>query len=266
MLPSLPQFGISSLFMFFVLSTRYLIVSSLLYWLLWVRRPQSWEVRRLHDMDERKSKMKSEIRWSLLSCFIFALPSGFMMEMIALGQTKVYINPIQYSWAYLPISLFIYLFLHDTYFYWTHRWLHIPSIYRRFHKIHHESINPTPWTSFSFDPVESMMTAIIIPILIFIIPIHISMVGLLLTLMTIFGVVNHTGYEVYPLSWMRGLWNEHWITPTHHTLHHHKFNCNYGLYFRFWDKLMDTDVMIKTPFMNEIPLVKKNNEMDSSPR
>jgi Delta7-sterol 5-desaturase len=251
MLPNLTQFGISSLFMFFVLSTRYLMVSSLLYWLLWVRRPQSWEVRRLHDLDERKSKMKSEIKWSIFSCLIFALPSAFIMEMIALGQTKVYVNLTEYDWFYLPLSLFVYLFLHDTYFYWTHRWLHLPSIYRRFHKVHHESINPTPWTSFSFDPVESMMTAIIIPILVFIIPIHISMLILLLTLMTIFGVVNHTGYEVYPRSWMRGFWSQNWITPTHHTLHHHKFNCNYGLYFRFWDKLMNTDVMVNTPFLLE---------------
>jgi Delta7-sterol 5-desaturase len=249
MLPSLRQFGISSLFMVLVLTTRYLLVSSLLYWLLWVRRPQSWEIRRLHDMNKRKSKMKSEIKWSLFSCLIFALPSAFMMEMISLGHTKVYLNFLDYGWLYLPLSLFIYLFLHDTYFYWTHRWLHIPSIYRRFHQVHHESINPTPWTSFSFDPVESMIQAIIIPLLVFIIPIHISMVGLLLTLMTIFGVVNHTGYEVYPHSWMRGFWSKHWITPTHHTLHHHKFNCNYGLYFRFWDKLMNTDVMIKTPFI-----------------
>ncbi|WP_235335012.1 sterol desaturase family protein [Aphanizomenon flos-aquae] len=169
-----------------------------------------------------------------------------MIEMINLGYTKVYLNFMDYGWVYLPLSLFIYLILHDTYFYWTHRWLHIPSIYRRFHQVHHESINPTPWTSFSFDPVESMMQAIIIPLMVFIIPIHISMVGLLLTLMTIFGVVNHTGYEVYPYSWIRGFWGKHWITPTHHTIHHHKFNCNYGLYFRFWDKLMNTDIMVKT--------------------
>lgn len=245
------QFAISTLFMFAMLSTRYLIVSSVLYWLLWVRRPQSWEVRRLHDLDRRKSKIKNEIKWSIFSCLIFALPSAFIMEMIALGQTKVYINPMEYGWLYLPVSLFIYLFLHDTYFYWTHRWLHIPSIYHRFHKVHHESINPTPWTSFSFDPVESIITAIIIPILVFIIPIHISILFLLLILMSIFGVVNHIGYEVYPRSWMRGFWGENWITPTHHTLHHHKFNCNYSLYFRFWDKLMNTDVMVKTPFILE---------------
>ena len=251
MLPSLTQFAISILFMFFVLSIRYLVVSSFLYWLLWVRRPKSWESRRLHDLDGRKSKINSEIKWSLLSCLIFAVPGALMMTLIVSGYTKVYFNPLEYSLLYLPLSLFIYLFLHDTYFYWTHRWLHIPRIYRRFHQIHHESINPTPWTSFSFDPFESVIQAIIIPILVFIIPIHISMVLLLLTLMTIFAVINHTGYEVYPRSWMIGFWGKNWITPTHHTLHHHKFNCNYGLYFRFWDKLMNTDIMIRKLGVNK---------------
>jgi sterol desaturase/sphingolipid hydroxylase (fatty acid hydroxylase superfamily) len=87
------------------------------------------------------------------------------------------------------------------------------------------------------------MQAVIIPIMLLIIPIHTSMLILLLILMTVFGVINHLGYEVYPRSWMKGFWAEHWITPSHHTLHHHKFNCNYGLYFRFWDKVMGTDVI-----------------------
>ena len=29
----------------------------------------------------------------------------------------------------------------------------------------------------------------------------------------------------------------------HHDLHHKHFSCNYALYFRFWDKLMGTDIM-----------------------
>ncbi|NET02891.1 MAG: sterol desaturase family protein [Sphaerospermopsis sp. SIO1G2] len=245
MLPIITEFLIFSLFIFFTLSFRYLTVSSILYWFLWVHRPQSWEKRRLQNLDRHKQKIKTEIKWSILSCLIFAPIVALMMEIIEAGYTKVYLNPLEHGWLYIPISLFIYLFLHDTYFYWTHLWLHTPQIYRRFHKVHHESINPTPWTSFCFDPLESFLQAIIIPILLFLIPIHISMLVFLLILMTIFGVINHTGYEVYPRSWMRGFWNQYWITPTHHTLHHHKFNCNYGLYFRFWDKLMNTDVMKK---------------------
>lgn len=243
MLPIITEFTILTLVIFFSLSLRYLIVSFLLYWLLWIRGPKSWENRRLQDINRRKNKISTEIKWSILSCLIFSPLVALTMKIIETGHTKVYFDPLEYGWLYLPLSLFIYLFLHDTYFYWTHFWLHQPKMYRRFHKVHHESINPTPWTSFCFDPFESIIQAIIIPILLLIIPIHISMVVLLLILMTLFGVINHTGYEVYPSSWILGFWNQYWITPTHHTLHHHKFNCNYGLYFRFWDKLMKTDLM-----------------------
>ena len=41
---------------------------------------------------------------------------------------------------------------------------------------------------------------------------------------------------------MRGFLGRHFITAAHHNLHHTKFRCNYALYFRFWDKVMRTDV------------------------
>ncbi len=30
-------------------------------------------------------------------------------------------------------------------------------------------------------------------------------------------------------------------SSTHHNMHHHKFNGNYGIHFRFWDKLFGTE-------------------------
>ena len=35
-------------------------------------------------------------------------------------------------------------------------------------------------------------------------------------------------------------------TATHHQLHHDKYNCNYGLYFRLWDRLLGTDAGLGT--------------------
>jgi lathosterol oxidase len=243
MLPNMIKFTVLTIIIFCALSLRYFLVSWPLYWLLWTRRPRSWEKRRLQEIKENSQNIKTEIKWSIVSSLIFSPGVALAMTIINNGYTRVYTNPLEYGYLYLPISLLVYLFLHDTYFYWTHLWLHNPKIYRRFHRIHHQSIKPTPWTSFCFDPLESIMQAVIIPIMLLIIPIHTSMLILLLILMTVFGVINHLGYEVYPRSWMKGFWAEHWITPSHHTLHHHKFNCNYGLYFRFWDKVMGTDVI-----------------------
>jgi sterol desaturase/sphingolipid hydroxylase (fatty acid hydroxylase superfamily) len=60
-------------------------------------------------------------------------------------------------------------------------------------------------------------------------------------LMTINSVFNHAGWEVYPKRWVDGWWGRHIITASHHNLHHTKYRGNYGLYFRFWDKVCGTD-------------------------
>ena len=61
--------------------------------------------------------------------------------------------------------------------------------------------------------------------------------------MTVTSVINHTGYEIYPDSWLKSLFGKHVISASHHSLHHEKYSCNFALYFRFWDKLMGTDLM-----------------------
>jgi len=54
-------------------------------------------------------------------------------------------------------------------------------------------------------------------------------------------VYGHLGYEIAP-KWFRRTWLfEIMNTSVHHNLHHSKFIGNYGLYFRFWDRLMKTE-------------------------
>ena len=59
--------------------------------------------------------------------------------------------------------------------------------------------------------------------------------------MTFSSTINHAGVEIFP----RGFAN-HWIGrwlvgATHHDLHHKEFRYNFGLYFTFWDKWMETE-------------------------
>ncbi len=44
-----------------------------------------------------------------------------------------------------------------------------------------------------------------------------------------------------PASWVAGAFGRTIITASHHHLHHRHYRCNYGLYFRFWDKVCGTD-------------------------
>jgi len=157
------------------------------------------------------------------------------------GYTAVYTSWSDYPLWYIPLSFIGALFVHETYYYWLHRWLHLPSIYRFVHKTHHNSVNTSVWTSFSFHPVESILQAIIIPLMVLIVPMHLSVLVILLLLMTMSAIMNHAGVEIFPAAWLDHKVMKYFIGSTHHDIHHRRFTKNYGLYFTFWDRWMGTE-------------------------
>jgi sterol desaturase/sphingolipid hydroxylase (fatty acid hydroxylase superfamily) len=157
------------------------------------------------------------------------------------GYTKIYTEFNSYGSGYFIVSIFAMLLLHDTYFYWMHRAVHHPKLFFIFHKAHHQSRNPTPFTSFSFDFAEAVVEAAIIPIMVLILPVHPLAIFLFFNISLAFNVMGHLGYEFLP-SWFITHPVLKWVnTSTHHNMHHQKGNGNYGLYFNFWDTFMKTN-------------------------
>jgi len=187
-------------------------------------------------------QIRGEIAWSLLSAAIYGLPAGVVAwGWQARGWTRIYADLHAYPLWYLPLSVLLYLFVHDTWFYWTHRLMHRPRWFRLAHAVHHASRPPTAWAAMSFHPVEALSGAVVIPVLVFLVPIHVAMLGVVLTVMTIMGVTNHMGWEMFPRALVHSRAGQWLITASHHHRHHEHYQCNYGLYFRFWDRLCGTD-------------------------
>ena len=195
------------------------------------------------DAARRRRQIAAEIRWSLLSALIYAIPAGIVLELWRLhGRTQIQWHVDSFATAlWWPASVILYLFLHDTWFYWTHRWMHGPALFARVHAVHHASKPPTAWAAMSFHPWEALSGALLIPALAFVIPIHFGALALVLTIATIMGVTNHMGWEMFPRRWVGGWFGRHFISASHHEAHHKHYTCNYGLYFRFWDKACGTD-------------------------
>jgi sterol desaturase/sphingolipid hydroxylase (fatty acid hydroxylase superfamily) len=59
--------------------------------------------------------------------------------------------------------------------------------------------------------------------------------------MTTTSVINHLNTEIYPRDFNKHWFGRWWIGATHHSLHHAQFRYNFGLYFTFWDKIMQTE-------------------------
>ena len=187
-------------------------------------------------------QIRREIGWSLASAAIYGIPAGIVAwGWQERGWTQIYTGWSDYPLWYLALAPLLYLFAHDTWFYWTHRWMHEPRLFRIAHAVHHASRPPTAWAAMSFHPWEALTGAIVIPLLVFVIPIHVAMLGVVLLVMTVMGVTNHMGWEMFPRRLVHSRLGGWLITASHHQRHHEDYKCNYGLYFRFWDRLCGTD-------------------------
>lgn len=217
-----------------IVAVRYLVVSGAFAWITSRRLPDYFR--------GRSAQVCKEIGWSLASAVIYGAPAGLVAwGWQEHGWTQIYSDSGAYPLWWLPVSVVVYLMIHDSWFYWTHRWMHRPAVYRRVHAVHHASRNPTAWTAMSFHPWESLTGAVLIPVLVLLIPIHYAALLTVLSIMTVMGVTNHMGWELFPWWVVDGPIGRWVITASHHQRHHEKYLCNFGLYFRFWDRLCGTD-------------------------
>ncbi len=231
---------LSALAMTVIVAIRYLAVSGLFAWATARVRPGHYA--------GLGRQIRMELGWSLVSCVIYGVPAGIIAwGWQRHGWTQIYADPGAHPLWWMPASLVVYLVAHDSWFYWTHRWMHRPAVFRAIHAVHHASRPPTAWAAMNFHPVEAAIVGLFIPALVFVVPIHAGVLVAVLVIMTVMGVTNHMGWELFP----RGLVTSrvgHWlITASHHQRHHEQYRCNYGLYFRLWDHLAGTDRGVSRP-------------------
>ncbi len=224
----------SALAMSLIVGLRYLASSGFFAWLTGRMHPGLYT-----GLDRQ---IRRELGWSLLSAAIYGVPAGIVAwGWQAHGWTRITMQWEAMPLWYHPLSVLVYLLLHDAWFYWTHRAMHMPRLFRAAHAVHHASHPPTAWAAMSFHPLEAVTGAVVIPVLVFLVPIHAAMLGVVLMVMTVMGVTNHMGWEIFPARLVQSRAGAWLITASHHHRHHQSYGCNFGLYFRFWDRLCGTD-------------------------
>ena len=210
-----------------VLLYFYFIPAGFLYYLFYIKRPGKLKSHKIQNKLPTKNSIKREIKSSLGSMVVFTLMGFTMFELWKSGFTKVYVDVSEHSIVYTILSFFLLLVLHDTYFYWMHRFMHWQPVYKYFHRLHHLSVTPTPWAVYAFQPLESFIQFVIPPLIIFIVPLHPAVIALFYTYNILVNTGGHSGHEFIP-DWVKKHWLLKWNNSvTHHDLHHSKFNFNY---------------------------------------
>ena len=197
--------------------------------------------RKLQARSATGRDVRREILASLRSAAIFSLMGTVLVVAKQIGWVTIYTDLSEAGAAYLMLSLVLILVAHDTYFYWTHRAMHYPRLFRLFHRFHHLSRTPTPWAAYSFSVPEAIVQGAFVPLFVALMPMHALALFLFGVVQITRNVMGHAGAELHAPAFGPGYWLGWNNTTTHHDLHHETGRYNYGFYFRWWDKLMGTE-------------------------
>lgn len=207
---------------------------------------------------------KSQNLDNFLRSFFVSIPLWTLVEVITLwvfaNSWGTWLNWQEHG-LWLSCLVLLVPAIHEVHFFCIHRLIHTPKLYKWIHSVHHNSINPSPWSSLSMHPVESflyfseMFWHIIIP--------SNPIVALFQVHGAGFGAINgHIGFDKLELT------NER-LLDSHaygHYLHHKYFEVNYGAdglvpldkWFGTWhDGTKDGDERMKDRFR------KKKQRMNS---
>jgi len=242
---------------YLMLLLRYSAIAGIAFLIFYILFRKKFERIRIQKHFPKRNDYAREILFSFSTLIIFALYAISLWSPFIKQHGRIYHDINEYGWAYFIISIFITLLIHDTYFYWTHRLMHHPKLFKLFHLTHHRSINPSPWAAYAFNPLEAIVEGGIIWVLVFTIPLHPFAIASFMAIQLTYNVYGHLGYEIYPY-WLVNSSLGKWLnTSTNHNMHHKYFHDNYGLYFRFWDSAMKTTNPHYEKTINEIVSKRK---------
>ena len=175
-------------------------------------------------------QIRDNMFWTLGSgVFFWTLYEVIMFWCLANGYVPMLTRSANPVWF---VALFLLTPLWESfYFYWIHRMIHIPVLYKHVHALHHRNINVGPWSGLSMHPVEHAiyLGSVFIHCLVGAHPVHILFH---LQYVTLTAVSTHTGYQGLLINDKNRLA----LGTFHHQMHHRYFECNYGSLEMPWDK------------------------------
>jgi sterol desaturase/sphingolipid hydroxylase (fatty acid hydroxylase superfamily) len=196
--------------------------------------------RKIRDDSPAPRQMVAEFFFSLRSIAIFSTVGIASNLLDRAGFYPMADRAGSWGPVWFGISLVLMIVAHDAYFYWVHRAMHHPKLFRTLHRRHHRSNNPSPFTAYSFDIGEAFLMVSFVVLWPLITPTPWAVTPFFVLHQIFRNTLLHSGYELMParrdgrpmLDWL--------TTTTHHDMHHGK-GWNYGLYFTWWDRWMGTE-------------------------
>ena len=175
-------------------------------------------------------EIKQSVKSLVATSFCFA--GGLFAQSQGWTQT-----PLELTWL-SALGIFVaVVVLHDAWFYFGHRLMHVRRFYKH-HKRHHANVTPIVWSNDSFSVADALTVQSFFLILPFVLPIPPAVFIFCRLFDQTKGMIGHSGYEHFANR--LSCWPFPLVATVHHDLHHQRFSVNFANQFTFWDRLFGT--------------------------
>ena len=220
---------------------RYAIFAVAVWFTLWVALARVLRGRKIREETPPARQLVVELLFSLRSIAVFSTvgiginlaESAGLYPMAEWAQHR--------GLAWFIVSLAVMIVAQDAWIYWTHRWMHRPRWFRTFHRRHHRSNNPSPFTAYSFDLGEAFVMVAFVAVWPAIFPTPWGVIDVFMFHQIFRNTMLHAGYELTPPRTDGRPWFGWLTTTTHHDLHHAQAGWNYAPWFTWWDRWLGTE-------------------------
>jgi sterol desaturase/sphingolipid hydroxylase (fatty acid hydroxylase superfamily) len=176
----------------------------------------------------RPGQIRDELFLSLMSILIFAGQAVGLVWLLRNGWLDASWDRSAWHLAWeLPV---LYLW-NELHFFAIHRLLHWPPLYRTIHIRHHRSVITTPFSAYSFHPVESFLLGSVMPLALVLHPFSpLALIGL--TIMSL--LINVAGH--LPHERVRSAFAFAAPHARYHNQHHRQFHTHFGFSLTLLDR------------------------------
>ena len=137
------------------ISGRYFILAGVAFIVFYILFPKAFQKIKIQKLFPKPTHYYRDIFFSIISMLLFAT-AAYICFAVLKPYNNINYGPVK-NYFFYALS-FVWMFiLHDTYFYWLHRLMHQPALFKSVHLIHHKSTNPSPWTAYAFHPLEAVL-------------------------------------------------------------------------------------------------------------
>ena len=230
--PSLDSFSANTSYWIAVILARNVILALLVYgvWHLWLytwrRQGTAFKYNQKWPKESSVFLFNNQTADNMFWTLVSGVPIWTAYEVLLLwAYASGHIALVSFAEHPFGFVLLFFLvpFIHEVGFYFAHRSLHWPPLYKVAHKLHHRNSNPGPWSGLSMHPIEHIVYFSTI-LLFFVIPAHpIHMINLASRL-GLAPAQGHTGFD----RMQTGENSSVDISYYAHYLHHKYFEVNYA--------------------------------------